>query len=128
MYGAADDAEGQGRLAAFTQALQQLGEARHRRWHKSTGQRGSRPGRHHSVTVGGIIQESRAPLSRYTRATSSESAGLNDRLRENGINGLGKPFRPSTTAIRMVAVSISASRLQLNFRLSMTHLQLHQNT
>jgi hypothetical protein len=24
--------------------------------------------------VGGIIQESRAPLSRYTRATSSESA------------------------------------------------------
>ena len=25
------------------------------------------PGRHHSVTVGGIIQESRAALSRYTR-------------------------------------------------------------
>ena len=39
------------------------------------GQRASRPGRHHSVTVGGIIQESRAALSRYTRATSSESAG-----------------------------------------------------
>src|SRR6267154_908969 len=34
----------------------------------------SRPGRHHSVTVGDIIQESRAPLSHYTRATSSESA------------------------------------------------------
>ena len=32
------------------------------------------PGRHHSVTVGGIIQESRAALSRYTRAASSESA------------------------------------------------------
>ena len=42
--------------------------------HKTFGQRGSRPGRHHSVTVRGIIQESRAPLSRYTRATSSESA------------------------------------------------------
>ena len=31
-------------------------------------------GRHHSVPVGGIIQESRAALSRYTRAASSESA------------------------------------------------------
>src|SRR5260370_35586350 len=38
------------------------------------GQRGSRPGRHHSVTVGDIIQESRATSSHYTRATSSESA------------------------------------------------------
>jgi DNA replication protein DnaC len=28
-----------------------------------------------AAAVGGIIQESRAPLSRYTRATSSESAG-----------------------------------------------------
>jgi transposase len=28
--------------------------------------------------VGGIIQESRAPLSRYTRATSSESAPWRD--------------------------------------------------
>jgi hypothetical protein len=37
---------------------------------KSIGQRGSRPGRHHSVTVGGIIQESRPALSRYTRAAS----------------------------------------------------------
>src|ERR1019366_2623220 len=46
----------------------------HRRWHKSIGQRGSRPGRHHSVTVGDIIQESRATSSHYTRATSSESA------------------------------------------------------
>ncbi|MCX7310324.1 MAG: hypothetical protein NTV56_01005, partial [Alphaproteobacteria bacterium] len=34
----------------------------------------------HSVTVGGIIQESRAPLSRYTRATSSESASSKIRL------------------------------------------------
>ena len=42
---------------------------------KSIGQRASPPGRHHSVTVGGIIQESRAALSRYTRAASSESAG-----------------------------------------------------
>jgi len=31
-------------------------------------------GRHHSVTVGGIIQESWAALSRYRRAASSESA------------------------------------------------------
>ena len=31
---------------------------RHRRCQKSIGQRGSLPGRHHSVTVGGIIQES----------------------------------------------------------------------
>src|SRR5450759_893283 len=46
----------------------------HRRGHKSIGQRGSRPGRHHSVPVGDIIQESRATSSRYTRATSSESA------------------------------------------------------
>ena len=48
---------------------------RHRRCQKSIGQRGSLPGRHHSVTVGGIIQESRAALFRYTRAASSESAG-----------------------------------------------------
>src|ERR1700722_20011803 len=44
------------------------------RRHKSIGQRGSRPGRHHSVTVGDIIQESRATSSHHTRATSSESA------------------------------------------------------
>src|ERR1700726_3059904 len=46
------------------------------RRHKSIGQRGSRPGRHHSVTVGDIIQESRATSSHHTRATSSESAFL----------------------------------------------------
>jgi hypothetical protein len=40
------------------------------------GQRGSRPGRHHSVPVGDIIQESRAASSRYTRATSAESADV----------------------------------------------------
>ena len=41
---------------------------------QSFGQRGAPPGRHHSVTVGGFIHESRAALSRYTWAASSESA------------------------------------------------------
>ncbi|MGA7347001.1 MAG: transposase domain-containing protein, partial [Pseudolabrys sp.] len=41
----------------------------------------SRPGRHHSVTVGDIIQESRATSSHYTRATSSESAAFSGGVR-----------------------------------------------
>jgi hypothetical protein len=44
----------------------------------SIGQRASPAGRHHSVTVGGIIQEFRAALSPYTGAPSSESALMAD--------------------------------------------------
>jgi hypothetical protein len=44
------------------------------------------PGRDHSVTVGGIIQEYWAASSRFTWAASSESSGFDRRKGQNVAN------------------------------------------